>query len=459
MVRLFCRRSIDSEKTLGSFGPQTSLRDVAKIRALTTIDGEDPIVDINKLIARAKAIVTQPKTEWPVIAGEPATVSDLYKNYIILLAAAPVIASFIKGSLIGTTIPFAGTVRTPIGAGLLTMVLSYALALASVFVMALIVDALAPTFSAQKDRTQAVKTIAYSSTAAWVAGIAVIVPAIGWLVALAGAIYSIYLLYVGLPHTMKAPQEKAAGYTAVTIIIAIILYFIVGAVIGTVAGVGMGLSGAGAYSSRNVAVDKDSPLGRLEQWGKEVEEASKKLEAAQASGDQAAQEEALKEMMGAAFGGGGAVEALPADRLKPFIPEKLARFKRTDFSVERNSAMGLQITTASATYSDDDNGRTLNLEIVDTAAAKGLLSLAHFGGIEGESESDGISEKVYRDDGRLIREYWDRSISRGEYSVVVGDRFTVKVEGEADDIDDLKRALKSVDLKGLEKLKNEGVKR
>jgi hypothetical protein len=412
-------------------------------------------VDFNKLIARAKAILTTPKTEWPVIANEPATVGDLYKNYILVLAALPAIAGFIKGSLIGTTVWLAGRVRTDIGAGLAGMLVSYALTLASVFVLALIIEALASTFGGQKDRTQAFKTVTYSSTAGWLAGVAVILPAIGWLIALAGSIYGIYLLYLGLPHTMKAPQEKAAGYTAVTIIIAIVLHFVAAAIVGTI--VGFGIGSVGSYSSDNVQIDKDSALGKLEQWGKNVEEASKKLEQAQQSGDQEAQSEALGQMMGAALGGDAAVEALPTERLKPFLPETLLGMSRSDFSVERNNAMGLQITQARATYSDD-SGRAVDLEIVDTGSAKGLLAMAGFVGMEGESENNGVLEKVYRDDGRLVREYWDREGSTGEYSVVLADRFTVKVQGQAGELDDLKDALEDVDLRGLEALKNEGVK-
>jgi len=41
--------------------------------------------------------------------------------------------------------------------------------------------------------------------------------------------------------------------------------------------------------------------------------------------------------------------------------------------------------------------------------------------------------------------------------VVLGDRFTVKIEGEADSIDDLKAALADVNLDALEALKGEGV--
>src|ERR1044072_1523153 len=118
-------------------------------------------MDFNKLIARVKAILTTPKTEWPIIAAEPATVADLYKNYIISLAAIPAVCQFSKGSFIGYG-AFGVHIRTPIGAGITGMVIGYALSLALVYVVALIVDALAPTFSGQKNQVQALKTVAYS---------------------------------------------------------------------------------------------------------------------------------------------------------------------------------------------------------------------------------------------------------------------------------------------------------
>ena len=86
-------------------------------------------MDFNKLIERVKAILLTPKTEWPVIAGEPATTADLYKNYIVVLAAIPAIFGFLKMSLIGVSIPFAGTVRVGVMAGLSNMLVTYALSL------------------------------------------------------------------------------------------------------------------------------------------------------------------------------------------------------------------------------------------------------------------------------------------------------------------------------------------
>lgn len=416
-------------------------------------------MDLNKLIARVKAILLTPKTEWPVIAGEPTTVADLYKGYILWLAAIPPIFTFLKMSLIGATVPFAGTFRIGIGAGLSQLILSYALSLAMFYVVALIIDALAPNFGGTRDRVQALKTITYAYTASCVAGVAAILPVIAVLIMIAAGIYGIYLLYLGLPHTMKCPQEKAAGYTAVVIIVAIILSFVIGAIVGSVTGVGMFMRGGSTYGavSDDVKFDEDSALGKLEQYAKNVEEASKKMEAAQKSGDQQAQSDAMKTMMGAALGGGSQVEALEPDRLKPFLPESLGGLTRSAFSTERNAAMGMQMTEARATYTSD-SGRTWDLQITDTGTAKGLLALAGWAGVEGENETATGYDKTYHEDGRLIHEQWDSGSSRGEYAVVLGERFTVKVEGQADSIDDLKAALADLDLDALEAMKGEGVK-
>jgi len=404
-------------------------------------------VDFNKLIARIKGILLTPKTEWPVIAGETTTVADLYKGYIVWLAAIPPIFTFL---LVARFAP---------GFAVTQLVLQYALSLALIYVVALIIDALAPTFGGTKDKVQALKTIAYAITASWVAGIAAIVPLIGWLIAIAAGIYGIYLLYLGLPHTMKCPQDRAGGYTAVVVIIAIVAGFLIGAIVGTVTGAGMMMRGSSPFSashdSRETTFDKDSTVGKLEQYAKQVEEAGKKMEAAQKSGDQDAQAEAMKAMMGATLGSGN-VEALAPDRLKPFLPESLGGKDRSNFSTQRNSAMGMQMTEARATYTGDD-GRQWDLQVTDTGTAKGLLSLAGWAGIEGENETASGYDKTYHEDGRLVHEQWDRGSSRGEYTVVLGDRFTVKLEGQADSIDDLKAALADLDLAALEAMKGEGV--
>ncbi len=421
-------------------------------------------MDFNKLIARAKAILLTPKTEWPVIAAEPATVADLYKNYIIWLAAIPAICQFIKGSIIGYGM-LGISYRTPVVAGITAMIVGYALTLALVYVVAMIADALAPTFGGQKSQVQALKAIAYAWTASWVAGVGALIPLLGWLIMLAALAYGIYLLYLGLPATMKSPPEKAGGYTAVTIIIAIVLSWIVGLVIAGIVGTGALMSGAalgthglGSLGGGEVTIDKDSAVGKLDAWSKKMEAAGKQMEAAQKSGDAKAQGDALGKVIGTAVSGGDEVEALAPDMLKPFVPDSLVGLKRTDFSVERNGAMGMQVSEAHATYSDGAN-RSLHLEVTDTGSAKGILALAGFASMQADKETDHGYEKTYKEGGRLVHEQWDTATKYGEYGVILGDRFAVKLSGNADSVDQLKAAVASINLAGLEALKDVGVKK
>jgi hypothetical protein len=420
-------------------------------------------VDFNKLLARAKNILLTPKTEWPVIAGEAETVQGLYTKYIIWIAAVPAVFGFIKNSLIGHSF-FGVTVQTGIASGLAGMIVHYLLVLVMLFVMALIIDALAGTFGAQKNQVQALKSIAYASTASCVAGVAVILGVgLGSLIGLAGFIYAIYLLYLGLPNTMKCPPDKAGGYTAVSVICAIVLGWVMMIVIGGIVGGSM-MGGGNSFhlgsnnSGSSVTIDTNSALGKLAQIGQKAEEASKKMEAAQKSGDANAQAQAAGQMLGTILGGGDQVEALAPDVLKPFVPETLNGLKRTELSAERNGAMGMQFSEAHANYTDGAS-HNLRLEIADMGSAKGITALAGWAGVEQSRETDHGYDKTYKQDGRLTHEEWNTQSKYGEYSLVLGDRFTVKVTGNADSIDQIKAAVGSLNLGGLEALKDQGVKK
>lgn len=421
-------------------------------------------MDFNKLMARVMAILTKPKTEWPVIAGETTNTGALYSKYIIWLAAIPPVFGFIKGSLIGYG-ALGVHVRVGIGTGLGRMIMMYIMTLVLVYVVALIINALAATFDAQKNQLQALKTAAYAYTAAWVAGVGQIIPWLGWFIAIAGGVYSIYLLYLGLPYTMKCPKEKAGGYTAVTIIITIVLGWIMTLILGGMfATSSMARHGGltGSSSSTTVTVDPDSRMGKLQAMSERMQDAGKKMEEAQKSGDSAASGEALGTMMAAMSGSKGPVEALSTEQIKSFLPESVNGLKRTSLSAERNNTMGMQIAQANAAYSSDkdaDKRQQLKLEIMDTGGAKAVLGMAGMFGHESEKQTENGFERNYSKNGQIFEEKWDNRSKRGKYSVVIGSRFKVEANGDADSFDDLKRAVASVDLKGLEKLKDAGVKK
>lgn len=189
----------------------------------------------NRLVERVKAILLSPRTEWPVIAGEATTAQDIYVRYVAPLVAIGVVASFIGSVLIGIPLPMLGTVRLGIGAALTAAILHFVLTFVALFVVALIVDALAPTFGGQKDALRALKVTAYSFTPSWVAAILTILPALGFLAGLIG-LYGLYLMYLGLPVLMRTPADKALGYTVVVVLCAIVVSIIVSVITGLVTG-------------------------------------------------------------------------------------------------------------------------------------------------------------------------------------------------------------------------------
>jgi hypothetical protein len=403
---------------------------------------------VSNIFDRAIKLLKSPKTEWPVIAGEPATVGSLYVPYVLVLAAIGPVAMLLGGG--GT-----GFFRLSSGFVLRLAVWQYASSLLSVVLFALVIDFLAPQFGATKDKVQAFKTAVYASTAAWIGAVGGLLGlGLGTLLALAGGIYSIYLLYLALPHTMKAPAEKATTYTVVIIVVYIVI-----AILLSVLGRGLGMTGAGMGMLGGLrgaqhevqTFDPDSALGRLESAGKNLEKAEKEGKLKDPS-------QAMGQVMGALSGAGAGttIEALGVETLKSFIPETLAGLPRQSISAERNAAMGMQVATAHASYGDDGHG--MKLQVTDTGGAAGFLALAGWANIESSSEEGTRTERVGHEGDRLVKEVWDSAAKSGEYTVVVGKRFMVEVQGNAGSLADLKAAASSVDLAKLESLKNEGVK-
>lgn len=204
-----------------------------------------PAVD-PALVARVKGILLQPKTEWMKIDGEFATTKSLFTRYAMILAAIGPVCSLLGGQLM----PIMGMKLSIVGAIVVALV-SYGMSLLGVFLLGLIINALAPNFGGTANKVQAMKLAVYSWTAAWLAGVFGLIPMLGILAIL--GLYSFYLLFVGLPILMKVPEDKKVGYFIVTVIAGVVMYFIISAIVGAIsmsfvaASVGMaGLAGMGA---------------------------------------------------------------------------------------------------------------------------------------------------------------------------------------------------------------------
>jgi hypothetical protein len=172
------------------------------------------------LVSRVKNILLDPQNEWRVIDAEQDQPIDILKNYVAILAAIPVVCHFIGASIIGV-----GPYRMGLFVGLIAAIIHYVLTLIGVYVVAFVIDALAPTFGGRKDFNSAFKVSAYSPTAAWVAGVFGLLPVLSVLTVL--GLYSLYLLYIGLPMLMRTPPERAIGYIVAVIVCAIIVWILI----------------------------------------------------------------------------------------------------------------------------------------------------------------------------------------------------------------------------------------
>jgi hypothetical protein len=402
------------------------------------------------LIERAKAILLTPKQAWPVIDAEPATVASIYKEWLVIMAAIPAVCGFIGMSLIGVG-AFGYSYRTPIVGGLVAAVFGYVLSLVMAYVMALVVDALAPSFGGTKNPVGAMKVMAYGATAVYVAGLLKLLPALS-LLGIIAAFYSVYLIHLGLQAVMKSPQDKAVGYTAVVVIIFIIAAIIVGAVSAMFVGFGA-LStfgrpgGAFSVNTPNGQVTVDS--GAMDAAAKRMEAARARIEAAQKSGDPASAGAALGEMMGALTGAGGT--PIPVADLKAQLPETLGALKRESFETNGGQAMGISSSVAKAGYANGD--KHAELTITDLGGLGGLASVATWANVTVDKETpDGI-EKTYKDGGRTIHEEYRKDGSHSEYTVILKNGVIVETSGNGIDGATLKSMASGVNYDAIEAMK------
>jgi hypothetical protein len=408
------------------------------------------------IVERVKAICLKPTAEWGVIEQEPTSTADLFKKYAIPLAAIGPIAAFIGYSLVGISLGPFGTFRWPIGSGLGFAVQSFAFALLGVFVVAQIINALAPSFGAAKSPQQALKVAVYAYTPAWVAGVVHILPSLG-LLAFVAALYSIYLFHLGLQQLMKPAKEKAVGYTAAVAGCAIGVMIVLSLIGRAFAPSGLSALGHAGRGPGDVQFDKDSPLGKLQDLGKAMEASGKKMEAAQRSGDTKAQTAAAMEQLGVLMGGGKRVDPVALDKLKPLIPETFAGLAKLSSNAERGGVAAMMVSKASARYGDRAQ-KSVSLDIADSGGATGLLTVAAWANVQGEREDDNGFERTQRVDGRLVHEKGSkRPGGSDELTIIVAERFVVSAKGRGVALAELKTAIAGLDLSKLEALKASGV--
>lgn len=181
------------------------------------------------IVDRAKNMILTPKTEWEVVAAETPDPNGILRSYIVPLTLLGAAAAFVGYGFIGTSafgVKFSG-----INWGLYYALNKIILGIASVFITAFVVDALAPSFASEKNFGRSFQLVAYGSTPGLLAGLLAILPALAGIASLAGAIYGIYLWYIGLAPLKKTPEDKKVVFMVIIFLVLIFVYAILGLIL------------------------------------------------------------------------------------------------------------------------------------------------------------------------------------------------------------------------------------
>jgi hypothetical protein len=463
-------------------------------------------------LARVKGILLSPAAEWPIIDREDTTPATVFGTYVIPLAALAAVVNFIRLSVIGINMPFGGNIRSPVTAGLTNAVLTCVMAVLGVALIAGIINLLAPTFGGVRDTRRALRAAAYSLTAAYVGTFLGLLP-MGTLLSLLAGLYGIYTLYLGLPVMMNSKPDKAVGYTASVVVCTIVAGLILGAVVGA-----LGLGRNAAFSGFNRSPEQTreesasavgnaiggllgtdqkgkenlgAAISNLAKAGEQMEQQEKRdalsssTASASSTGTSSAGTSAtspsgaaaapvatdssqtpnptqavaaaggLMSALGGALGGQHRHTPVDFHQLEGLLPVSLAGMTRQHASGAANQALGVQKTSATATYQGVGNARA-EVEISDATGVSGLMDMADSMNVSQTTESDSGFEKDVSLQGRKVHEKYDRNSHHAELSTLVAHRFAVDVSGDNVTIEDLESALSSLDLKSLDAMKEAG---
>lgn len=401
------------------------------------------------IAARAKAIVLSPKPTWEVINAEPASAASLYTGYLMVVAAIPAVCGFIGLSLVGMG-GFGMTLRLPLLAGFVSMLLSYLLSLVGVYLLSLVINALAPRFGGVANPVQALKVAVYASTAALLGGVFSLLPILSVLGLLAG-LYSLYLLHTGLPILMKSSRGQSLAYTAVVVAAALVLGFALGSLASWFALPGAGLLASGGEAAVRIATPQggavDSPAIAAAQ--RSIETAARQMDAASARNDSASTSAAARDAGTAAAALLGGAEAVPASVLQALLPEQLGGLARTGLESQNGSMLGVAASQVSADYGSGE--RTVHLEISDLGGLGAMAAVA-FGMVQGEKEDAEHAEKTWQDNNRSLHESYQKDGSSAEYKVALKNGILVSLSASGTDIASLRGMATHIDLSALERL-------
>jgi hypothetical protein len=176
-------------------------------------------------ISNAKSIVLNQEAEWTRMMAEESERQSLLRYGITLIVVAYVllfVLSFLFSMAVSLVAPFSAMHM------MTSVVVQFGLSVASLYFVPNILAMLAPSFGGENNQLNALKLFVFASTPAWLGTSVGVIPIIGWLAAIAGALYAVFLFWKHFTQALSIPEDKKVQYLAVAVLILIAVHFVIG---------------------------------------------------------------------------------------------------------------------------------------------------------------------------------------------------------------------------------------
>jgi hypothetical protein len=181
----------------------------------------------------AIALIRNPVSYIAANKDTPATTRGIMVNYVAVLAAIPFLATLIGDLWYYSLFIPLGFAGSYVAYSFTSAVLTYILDVVGVYVIAIVIGMLAPTFNSSADQVKSLKLAAFIFTPVFLIGILDIIPLLAFLTIL-GVLYGLYILYLGLPVMLGTPRERVVTYVVAVVVATFVVYLVIGAIIGVI---------------------------------------------------------------------------------------------------------------------------------------------------------------------------------------------------------------------------------
>ena len=181
-----------------------------------------------RFLSHTLGILINPDKEWKAIRADRHSFTQVFLSHVPILALIPCVAGYFGVTHFGFQLGGHLTQLTPASAGVLAVVTYFAM-LVGVYLLGEFINWMARSYGVEGDEPtrhyEGTALAVFVTTPIFLASIVVIYPHL-WLtvgvIGLAG-IYSIYLIFEGIPILMNMSKERAFLYACAVITVALIM--------------------------------------------------------------------------------------------------------------------------------------------------------------------------------------------------------------------------------------------